>query len=256
MSLRTHDLQAARCPGLLVQLDVRTAARHVGGDGHLAGASGLRYDLCFELVLFGVQHVVLDAAEFEHAAQQLRNLHRRGTHQHGASLAHEAHDLLDHGVVLLALGLVDEVLAVVADDRTVRGDHHHVQLVDAPELRSLGLGRTGHARELVVHAEVVLKRDGGECLSGGFHFHAFLGFDCLMQTVGVATTLHDTTCLFVDNLDFVVVNHIFHVLFKKGVGFEQLGHSVYAFCLDGVVLHQFVLALTAFCQILYGFGFR
>src|SRR3569623_2243466 len=41
--------------------DGGAAARHIGGDGHPAGAAGLRYDLCLALVLFGVEHLMLDA---------------------------------------------------------------------------------------------------------------------------------------------------------------------------------------------------
>src|SRR3569833_902645 len=41
--------------------DVSAAARHIGGDGHSAGAPSLRYDLCLALVLFGVEHLMLDA---------------------------------------------------------------------------------------------------------------------------------------------------------------------------------------------------
>src|SRR3569832_68519 len=41
--------------------DVSAAARHIGGDGHTAWAPCLRYDLCLSLVLFGVEHLMLDA---------------------------------------------------------------------------------------------------------------------------------------------------------------------------------------------------
>src|SRR6059058_1087086 len=41
--------------------DVGTAPGHVGGDGHGAGSTRLRYDVRLALVLLGVQHLVLDA---------------------------------------------------------------------------------------------------------------------------------------------------------------------------------------------------
>ena len=50
------------------------------------------------------------------------------------------------------------------DHRPVGRDRHHAELVDRHELGGLGLGRTGHAGELVVHAEVVLQGDRGERL--------------------------------------------------------------------------------------------
>ena len=55
-------------------------------------------------------------------------------------------DLVDDRVELLALGLVDEVLVVGADDRLVRRDRDDVELVDLVELCGLGVGGAGHAR--------------------------------------------------------------------------------------------------------------
>ena len=232
MPFGADDGQTARGLHLGRELDVGTAARHVGGDRNLSRTARFGHDLRFELVLLGVEDVVLDAAQLEHAAQQLRDLDRSGTHQHGASLADEAHDLFDHGVVLLAFGLVDEVLPVVADDRTVRRDHHHVEFVDAPELRCLGLGRTGHAGQLVIHAEVVLQSDRGEGLRRRLDLHALLGLDGLMQSVRVAAAVENTARLLVDDLHLVVHDDVFHVLFEHGVCLQQLDHRMHALRFD------------------------
>ena len=59
----------------------------------------------------------------------------------------------------------------------VRRDGHDRQLVDLAELGVLGHGRAGHAGELVVEAEVVLQRDGGERLVLLAHLHVLLGLD-------------------------------------------------------------------------------
>ena len=64
-----------------------------------------------------------------------------------------------------------------------------------------------------------------------------------MEPVGVAATLHDTSGLLVYNLDLIVVDHIFHILFKQGVCLQQLVDSVHTLRLDGIVLHEVVLAL-------------
>ena len=243
VALRTDDGQTAGSLHFGRQLDVGTAACHVGGDGHLSRTSGFGHHLCFQCVLLGVEHVVLDAAELEHAAQQLRNLDRRGADQYRTALAHEADNLLDDGIVFLALGLVDEVLAVVADDRTVRRDDHHVEFVDAPELRCLRLGRTGHTGQLVVHAEVVLQRDGGEGLRGSLDFDVLLGLDGLVQTVRIAAAVKDTARLLVDNLHLVVHHHIFDILLEHGVGLQQLDDRMDALRLDGVVVDDLVALL-------------
>ena len=199
-------------------------------------------------MLLGVQHVVPDAAQFEHAAQQLRDLDRRGADQHRTSRLDEFDDLLDHGVVFLALGFVDQVLTVVADHLAVGRDHHDVQFVDAPELRRLRLGRTGHAAQLVVHAEVVLQRDGGEGLRRGLDLHVLLGLDGLVESVRVAASFEDTARLLVDDLHLVVHHHILDVLFEHGEGFQQLDDRVHALRLDRVVVDH----LVAFLRLLLG----
>src|SRR5699024_11967364 len=45
LTLRTDDLQTAGLSRHIVQLDIRTTARHVGGDGNGARLSGLSDDL-------------------------------------------------------------------------------------------------------------------------------------------------------------------------------------------------------------------
>ena len=77
------------------------------------GKSGVGHDLGLALVLFGVQHVVLHAAHVQHLAHQLADLHAGGTHQHRSAGLAQCFHLLDHGIVLLALGLEDHVLVIV-----------------------------------------------------------------------------------------------------------------------------------------------
>ena len=55
------------------------------------------------------------------------------------------------------------------------------QLVDLVELFGLGQGGTGHAGQLVVHAEVVLQRDGGVGDVLRLDLDTFLGFHGLVQ---------------------------------------------------------------------------
>ena len=103
--LGADDGKTARLFHFGCQLDVGTAAGHVGGDGHLARTSGFGDDLRFQLVLFGVQYVMFDAAQLEHAAQKFRYFDRGGTHEHRTALFDEFDDLLDHGVYFSRLVL-------------------------------------------------------------------------------------------------------------------------------------------------------
>ena len=74
-----------------------------------------------------------------------------------------------------------------------------VQLVDLLELGRLGLGRAGHAGQLLVHAEVVLEGDGGQRLVLALDLDAFLGLDGLVQAVGPAPAGHQAAGELVDD---------------------------------------------------------
>ena len=249
MALRADDSQATTLLNLGCKLNIGTTTRHVGCDSHLAAMTRLGNDLCLEGVLLSVQHIMLDAAQLEHTAQQLRNLDRCSTHQDGATLRNEALNLSDYGVILLALGLIYEVIAVVANDGLIRWDNHNIEFVDAPELRCLGLGGTGHTRELVVHTEVVLQGDGCEGLRCILHLNILLRLDSLVQAIRVATALHDTTCLLVDNLNLVVDKHILHLLLEHEVCLEQLVHRMHTLSLYCVVRDECILLLsTLLCR--------
>ena len=204
------------------------------------------HNLGLALVQLGVQHVMLDSAHLEHAAQQLRHLDRRGAHKHRTALAHQLDNFFDDGVVFFLGRLVDQVVIVFSDYRLVGRDDDDVEFVDVPKLAGLGLGRTGHARQLAVHSEVVLKRDGGVGLGGGLDLDVFLGFDGLVQTVGISAAFHYTAGLFVDDFHFVVNHHIFDVLLEQRVCLQQLVDRVDALALDSIVLQQLVLLLELF----------
>ena len=254
------------------QFDVGTTAGHVGGDGHgthsvLVLLSGQGHDVGLLLVQFGVQHLVGYAfvlaglrvyIHVEHSRQQFGDFHRCGTDQCGAARLAHLHHLFDDGAVLVAGCLIDAVVHIDAGDGFVGGYLHHVEFIDVPELAGLGDGRTCHACQFVVHAEIVLQGDGGKGLCGGFHLHVLLGLHGLVQSVAPAASLHDTSCLLVHNFHLTVDDHVFVVLVEHGVCLEQLLQGVHAFALYGVVVHQFVLLVQALLvgQSLFGFQGR
>ncbi len=80
------------------------------------------------------------------------------------------------------------------------GHDDHFELVDLLELRRLGVGRAGHARELLVHAEIVLEGDRGEGLVLVLDLDAFLGLDRLVQTLaerrpGISRPVNSSTMM-------------------------------------------------------------
>src|SRR5690606_22654919 len=228
VALRAENRQSATFADTRAQLDVRSAAGHVRGDGHGAHLPRLGHDLRFRLraVSPGVQHVVLDARALQHPAERLGDLNGGRTHEHRLSVLVVLLDFLDRRTVLLALRLVDEVVFVDTSDGFVRGDDHDIHLVDLPELLRLRLGRTRHARELLVHAEVVLQRDGGVGLRRRLNLYVFLGLDGLMEAVRIPPPGEHTAGVLVNDLHAPILHDVLDVFLVQRVGLQKL--------LDGV----------------------
>jgi len=255
VTFRTDDGQTAGCFHFLRQLDVGTTTGHVGGDRHRTALTGSRHDFGFFLVQLRVQDIMFDLTHGKHTTQQFGDFDGCRTDQYRASGFGQSDDLFDYGVIFFALCLVDTVVHVVTCDRAVCRDYDNIQFVDIPEFAGFRFSRTGHTGQLVIHTEVVLQGDCRECLCGGFHFHTFFGFDGLVQTVGIAASVHDTARLFVDDHDLVVHHNIFVVFLKQGVSLQQLVDCMYAFALDGIVGQQFVFLGLLFFFVLDMFQF-
>ncbi len=96
------------------------------------------------------------------------------------------------------------VVQVLADHRGVRRDEDGLEVVDGRELERFRIRRSGHARELVVEAEIVLERDRGERLALVLDGDAFFGLHGLVQSVRPAAPLHHAAGELVDDHDLVV----------------------------------------------------
>ena len=193
-------------------------------------------------------------AHREHLGEHLGDFHAGGTNEDGTTaIAHLLH-LFDYCLVLLALGLIDTVIVVLTDYVTIGGHLYYVQLVDIPELASLGNGCTCHTGQLVVHAEIVLQGNGGIGLSGCLNLDMLLGLYRLVQAIAPSATFHDTTRLLVHNLDFAILNHVLVIQIEHCVSLEQLLKGVHALALDGIVGIYFVFLLKASLVVQSGVG--
>ena len=103
-----------------------------------------------------VEHLVLDLANVQHARKQFAHLHCGGPDEHGPAGLPQSDHIVDDGIVLFSFGLVHQVLSILPRNRTIRRNHHHVEFVDVPQFTGLCFRGSRHAREFVVHAEVVL----------------------------------------------------------------------------------------------------
>ena len=144
-------------------------------------------------------------------------------------------DLLGDRRPLAVLGLVDLIVAVLADHRHVGRDLDDRQLVDLHELGRLGEGGAGHARELVVHPEVVLQRDRRQRLVLLLDADALLGLDRLVQALGPAPALEDPAGVLVDDLDLAVDHRVVVVALVQRLGLQRLDQVVDEMAVLGAV---------------------
>src|SRR5579864_4542027 len=202
--------------GVAAEQNVGTAAGHVGGNRDHALASGLRHNLGFALVILGIQHDVLDALLLQKLREAFGFFDRGGTNQHRLVALIEPLNLIRGGEIFFLLGAIHNVRILNPQQRLVGRDDQHFELVDLVELGRFRLGSTGHAREFLVHAEVVLEGDGRQRLVLTFNLDRFLGFDCLVQAIGPAPSRHHAPRELVDDDDFllarIVVLRLYHVL--------------------------------------------
>ena len=183
------------------ELDVRTAAGHVGRDRDRALFASLGDDVGLALVLLGVEHLVLNAALVEQLGQAFGVLDRRRADKNRLADLVDRFDLVADRRPLFGLGAIHGVGRVVARDRQVRRNLDHVEAVDLVELAGLGDRRSGHARELVVQQEVVLEGDRRHRLVFLADLQAFFDLHCLVQTIRPTAPGHLATGELVDDRD-------------------------------------------------------
>ena len=104
---------------------------------------------------------------------------------------------------------------------TVRRNDHRFQTVNFLELIGLGVGRTCHATQLAVQAEIILEGDGGHGLVFGLNGHTFFGFHRLVQTIAPTAARHEAACEFVDDDNLTVLHHVMLVTVVDVVGAQS-----------------------------------
>src|SRR6266545_11277 len=186
VALRGEHVEPARLDDAVGELDVDAAAGHVRRDRDRPELAGVLDDLGLARVLLGVEDGVRDSLPRQQLAQVLRGLDRDRADEDGLPLLVALLDVADDRLELPLLRLEDKVVLVVALDGDVGRDLDHVQVVDLDELLLLGLGRTGHAGELLVEAEVVLEGDRRERDVLLLDLHALLDLAVLDHVVDVA----------------------------------------------------------------------
>ena len=132
-------------------------------------------------------------------------------------------DVVDDRFELLALGPVDEVRLLDAQQRPVGRDDDDVEVVDLGEFLGASVSAVPvMPDELLVLAEVVLEGDGRERLVLALDLDLLLGLDRLVQAVAPAAAGHQAAGELVDDDDLAVLDHVVDVALEQGVRAQRL----------------------------------
>ena len=104
-----------------------------------------------------------------------------------------------------------------------------VERINPLEFLLFRLRRARHARQLPIHAEEILESYRGKRLVLAAYLDVLLGFDCLVQTLVVATAYHNTPRELVHYQHLAVRNNIIAVALHKVVRFQRLLNVVIEF---------------------------
>ena len=197
-TLLPHDV-ARHGIRISAQQNIRTAAGHVGGNGYGTLAPRLRHDMRFALVVLGVQNFVPYACLLEQGRKALRLFDRDRPDQNRLPAFLISLDFLGCITEFLVFRAIDDVLILLANHGAIGRNHGHVELVDLLELGRFCFRGTRHAGQFLVHAEVILERDGGERLIFPLDLHAFLRFHRLVQSIAPAPSRHQAAGELIDD---------------------------------------------------------
>ena len=236
-----ENLLAGKKFGVSTKENVDTSASHVCCNSDCSEPTSLSNNLGLTGVLLCIQYFMTNAALGQLASKILALFDTDGADKNRLTLCMTLGDVFDDGFELRELGLVDEVWLINAHDAAVGRNRHHLQGIGVDELGSFCLRRTGHTRQLFVHAEIVLQCDCCQCLVLFVDANALFGFDCLVNSFAPATTLENSAGEFIDNLYFAGVNDVILVAAVQLFGAQsncQLVHKVLLHCVVQVVEPQ------------------
>ena len=197
-------------------------------------------------MLFRVQYLERYARLLQNLRDLLRLLDGNTAHQHRLpalvilpdstrACAVFLNDAVHRRFKFFNFGAINHVRIFDSNQRHVRGNSNDFQFVDFVELRRFRICRPGHAGKLLVHAKIILERDGRERLIFALDFHAFLRFHCLVQAVGPSPSRHLPACEFIHDHDLVVFDHVVHIFLKKRMRAQRLIDVVNNIHIRGVI---------------------
>ena len=171
---------------------------------------------------FCVQDIVRNALLLEQLGQQLTLFNGYRTDQNRLTLGMALLNFCNRCTEFARFGAVYGIGIVFSCNLLVGRNLDDVQLINLAELIFLGQCRTGHTRQLAVHAEVVLERNRCQRLALALYLDMLLCLNRLMQTLVVASAEHQTAGVFIDNDNLAVTDDIVNVQLHDAVRTQRL----------------------------------
>ena len=131
-----------------------------------------------------------------------------GADQHRLAALMALADVGNCRLVFFCSGFVHPVQLVAAGAGPVRRNNHRLQSINLLELIGFGVCGTGHAGQISVQTEIVLKSDGRHGLVFCLDLDALFGFHSLVQSIAPAPPGHQTSGEFVNDDDFTRLRHV------------------------------------------------
>ena len=165
---------------------------------------------------------MLHALLLQKFRKQLGLFNGHCAHQNGLTTIIGFFDRLGDCAKFVLRIFVELVVLVNALDWQVRWYFNNVELVDLMEFACFSCGGSRHARQLWIHAEIILECNGRQRLVFWLNLHAFFRLDGLVKPVRPAASVHHTTGKFVDDDNFTLFHNVINVAFEHHIGFERL----------------------------------
>ena len=169
-------------------------------------------------MLLSIEHIMRNACFSQHVADKFGVFDRGRTDKNRLTAAVALFNVINDSFVFFFCSAIDLILLVITNHHAVGRDDNSFKTVNFLEFIGFRIGCTGHTGKLLVHTEVVLESNRGECLVFLLNLNAFFSFDGLMQTIGPAASFHQAAGEFVNDDDFAVLNNVMLIFNEQCVG--------------------------------------
>ena len=156
-------------------------------------------------------------------------------------------------MIFFFLGLINSILFVHTDDRSVGRDLDNIHAIDITELFFLSQCRTCHTGFFFKFIKEVLERDRCKSLALTFYFYMLFCLDCLVQTIRVTASRHDTSGKLINDQYLIIFYNVILIAEHQVVCTQRKNHIVLdlkIFCICKVTDLEELLNLfhTLLCQ--------